>query len=429
MAKSVSRMGVCFLIVWAWICSPLVAEVTWEDQWPQWRGPHRDGRVAGEAWPDDLKCMEPMWRVELGRGYPGPIVTADRVFVAETQNEKNEVVRALDRATGKELWRAEWPGSWKVPFFAAKNGSWIRATPAWDGENLYVGGIREVLVSLDGETGEERWRVDFPTQFETEVPHFGFVSSPLIDGDDLYIQAANSMFKLDKATGEVVWRSLHGDGKIQESGAFSSPMLATLAGKRQLLVQTRLELHGIDPADGKVLWSQPVPHFRGMNILTPMVEGDTVFTSSYRNGSYLFRVSATETGFAVEELWQHKAHAYMSTPVVVDGHAYVHLGNQRVTCIDLATGEDRWTSQSFGKYWSKAVQGDKIVALDETGDLHLVRATPDAFEVLDSRTVSDAETWGHLAVAGDELFVRELEAVAAYRWCSGEAVGEAVSGP
>ncbi len=389
----------------------------WEELWPQWRGPHRDGRAGGAPWPDDLRCLEPLWRVELDRGYPGPIVTADRVFVAETRGKSFEMVRALDRATGRELWRAEWPGSWKVPFFAAKNGSWIRSTPAWDGKSLYVGGIREVLVRLDGATGEERWRIDFPAVFGTEVPPFGFASSPLVDGGHLYVQAANSLFKLDKETGEVVWRSLQGDGGMMESGAFSSPVVATLAGRRQLVVQSRLELHGVDVEDGTVLWSQPVPHFRGMNILTPTVRGDTVFTSSYRNGSYLYRVSAADAGFAVDEVWRHKSQGYMSSPILVDGHVYLHLANQRLTCLDLDAGEDRWTSRPLEKYWSKAVQGDKILALGEGGELHLVRARPDRLEILDSRSVAEAETWGHLAIAGDEIFIRELEAVAAYRWC------------
>lgn len=408
---------------------PVVAEDAWSETWPQWRGPHRDGRAGGEPWPDDLGCLKPLWKVDLGKGYPGPIVTADKVFVAETVDKEREVVRALDRDNGRELWRAEWPGRWKVPFFAARNGSWIRATPAWDGESLYVGGIREVLVSLDGDTGEENWRLDFPLTFGTEVPHFGFASSPLVDGDHLYVQAANSLFKLEADSGRVVWRSLQGDGGIGVSGAFSSPVLATLAGRRQLVVQNRLELHGVDPEDGTVLWSQPVPNYRGMNILTPVVHGDTVFTSSYRNGSYLFRVSAAGDGFEVEEVWRHKSQAYMSSPVLVDGHAYLHLGSRRLTCLDLEAGEDRWTSQPFGKYWSKAVQGDKIVALDENGQLHLVRANPEALEVLDSRPVSEDETWGHLAVAGDEIFVRELEAIAAYRWCRGGAAPEAQVAP
>ena len=412
-------MARCWIAVAAFIllALPTAAEEAWDELWPQWRGAHRDGRAGGSPWPDDLKCLEPLWKVPLGQGYPGPIVTEDRVFVAETRDKATEVIRALDRQSGSELWRVEWEGRWKVPFFASSNGSWIRATPAWDGQSLYVGGIREVLVSLDGATGKERWRLDFPTTFGTEVPHFGFVSSPLIEGPHLYVQAANSLFKLDKESGNVIWRSLRGDGGIGESGAFSSPALATLAGRRQLVVQTRLELYGVDLEDGTVLWSQPVPNFRGMNILTPTIHGDTVFTSSYKRGSYLYRISAADAGFSVEEVWQHKSQAYMSSPIVIDGHAYLHLGNQRLTCLDLEAGQDRWTSQSFGKYWSKAVQGDKILALDESGELHLVRAHPERLELLDSRSISDAPTWGHLAISRDQIFIRELEAVAAYRWC------------
>jgi len=119
----------------------------------------------------------------------------------------------------------------------------------------------------------------------------------------------------------------------------------------------------------------------------------------------------------------------MSSPIVADGHAYLHLGNQRLTCLDLEAGEDRWTSQPFGKYWSKAIQGDKILALDERGELHLVRATPEKLEVLDSRAISDAKTWGHLAIAGDEIFVREIEAVAAYRWCNDGAAPAVQTAP
>ncbi len=396
---------------------PAAASEEWDTLWPQWRGPHRDGRAGGDMWPNNLDCLRAEWRVELGKGYPGPIVAADRVFVAETSGD-NEIVRALDRQTGRELWRAAWPGTWKVPFFAASNGSWIRSTPAFDGETLFVGGIREVLVALDADTGKERWRVDFPQRFGTEPPHFGFASSPLVVGDVLYVQAANSVVKLDKRNGETLWRRLEDDGKISESGAFASPVLASLAGREQLVVQSRTTLYGVDPDNGDILWSQPVPHFRGMNILTPTVWRDSVFTSSYRNGSFQFGIESTADGFDVSETWKHKIHGYMSSPIVIDDHAYIHLQNQRFACLNLATGEGCWTSQPFGKYWSMATQGDKILALDERGELHLIRAHPAALDVLDSQEIASSETWGHLAVSADQIFIRELEGIAAYRWCS-----------
>lgn len=384
--------------------------------WTQWRGASRDGVAPGADWPESLAGLERVWRVEIGKGYPGPIVFGDRVFVVETADEDTEAVVALDRSSGRELWRTSWKGSGEVPFFARKNGDWVRSTPAHDGEALYVGGMEEVLFKLDAETGAELWRVDFPARFGTDVPAFGFASSPLLAGDALYVQAANSIVKLDKATGASIWRALESPADMAHSGAFSSPILAELAGRSQLLVQTRHTLYGLDPHSGEELWSQDVPNFRGMNILTPLAYGDSVLTSSYRNRTYLYEVAAKGDRFAARERWSHKVQGYMSTPVVIDGHAYLHLGNGRLACLDLATGTERWISRPFGEYWSMVTRGDKILSLDASGELHLLRANPERLELLDSREVAGQPTWGHLAVSGDEIFVRELEAVAAYRW-------------
>ncbi len=199
------------------------------ETWPQWRGPNRDGFSPGPAWPDSLgeDRLTRKWRVELGPGYPGPIVAKDRVFVAETENEKTEIVRALDRETGKEIWRASWPGAMSVPFMARRNGDWIRSTPAYDGESLYVAGMRDVLVCLDAQTGKERWRVDFVEKFKTPLPAFGFVCSPLVVGDHVYVQAGTGFCKVDKRTGEVVWRVLVDAGGMFGS-AFSSPVYERL---------------------------------------------------------------------------------------------------------------------------------------------------------------------------------------------------------
>src|SRR5262249_16665931 len=156
-----------------------------QSTWPQWRGPTRDSQVTGPAWPETLKddALKQLWRVELGSSYSGPIVAADRIFVTETKDKSLESVRALDRETGKELWQAQWKGAVTVPSYARGNGEWIRSTPAYDGENLYVAGMRDVLVCLNAETGKERWRVDFVEKYETPPPPYGFVCSPLVDGD------------------------------------------------------------------------------------------------------------------------------------------------------------------------------------------------------------------------------------------------------
>ena len=385
--------------------------------WNQWRGPTRDGLVTGSNWPTSLseKNLTPLWRVPLDSSYSGPIVSESAVFVTGTAEKKTEVVSALDRKSGKELWRVQWPGAMTVPFFAASNGSWIRSTPAFDGESLFVAGIRDVVVSLNARTGKEQWRVDFVEQFKSPLPAFGCVCSPLLDGDSLYIQAGASLVKLEKQTGKILWRALKEEGGMMES-AFSSPVITTLAGQRQLLVQTREKLVGVNPLTGDVLWEQKVPSFRGMNILTPVVLGDGIFTSSYQNKSWLFGIVNSGGSFTVAEKWNNNAQGYMSTPVVIDGYAYLHLQNQRFTCINLATGERTWTSTTYGKYASLLAQKDQILALDQKGELLLFKANPKEFELIGQQKVSDQDTWAHLAVCDDEVFVRELNGLSVFRW-------------
>lgn len=389
-------------------------------EWRQWRGPNRDAKAdSSVTWPGDLKesTLKRKWRVDLGDGYPGPIVTKDKVFTSETVDKSEEVVKAFDRGTGKLLWETKWKGSLSVPFFAARNGSWIRSTPAFDGESLYVAGMRDVLVCLDANTGKERWKVDFVEKFGTPLPAFGFVCSPLVDDDSVYVQAAASFVKLNKKTGEVLWRTLQ-DGGGMNGSAFSSPVRGKLAGKDQIVIQSRTHLAGIDPTNGKVLWKEAINSFRGMNILTPTLDGETVFTSAYGGKAHLFKVEQASGGVVSKEVWQENgAEANMSSPVIHKGHAYMHLRNKRVVCVDLATGKTTWTSpKTYGEYWSMVGNGDKILALDNRGLLFLMEANPKEFKIISERKVSDQETWGHLAVVGTELFIREQKGLSAWEW-------------
>ncbi len=400
-----------------WIATILPAMAAGSD-WPQWRGPNRDGSVEAGAWPEKIgpESLARTWRVPLGPSYSGPIVAEGKVFVTQTEDKTREIVHALDRETGEELWRASWDGAMKVPFFAAKNGSWIRATPAYDAGRLYVAGMRDVLACLNAANGEEIWRVDFVERFGAPLPTFGFVSSPLIDGDYVYVQAGAAVVKLNKRDGATVWRA-NDDGGGMWGSAFSSPRLATFNGRRQLVVQARNDLAGLDPETGAMFWSREIPSFRGMNILTPTFFKERIFMSSYRGKTFLFEVAEKDGATALETAWENKATAYMSSPVIVGGHAYLHLQNRRVACIDLESGVEKWRSTDrFGEYWSMAVQGDRILALDEGGELILFRATPDQFEIIERREISDSATWAHLAVAGRQVFIREQGAIAAFRW-------------
>lgn len=394
----------------------LFAEAPMKASWPQWRGPQRDGQISAADWPSSLteQHLARMWSVPLGPSYSGPIVAAERVFVTETRDKKYEVVRAFDRSTGGQIWETQWEGAMKVPFFAASNGSWIRATPTLDGDRLYVAGMKDVLVCLDANSGTVLWKLDFVADTGAPLPEFGFVSSPLVHGEHVYVQAGASFAKLDKFTGKIVWQTLKDEGGMYGS-AFSSPVVATLTGVEQLVVQTRSSLAGVSLENGAVLWSQEINSFRGMNILTPTVIGDTIFTSCYGGRSSLFDIERNDSNWKVVESWNHKSQGYMSSPQVIDGHIYMHLKNRRFVCLDAKSGEERWTTKPFGKYWSMVANGDKIVALDEVGELLLIQASPEEFKLIDSVSVAD-NAWAHVAIVGDQIFVRNLDAIKVFDW-------------
>ena len=410
-------IGRIALVLFLFVASPVFAD------WPQWRGPERDSSVADAQWPDKLdeETLKQVWRVDLAEGYPGPIVHGERVFTVETLGAKHEVVRAFNTETGEQLWETSWPAAMKVPFFAKRNGDWIKATPATDGERLYVMGMVDDLVCLDVTTGEKLWHVDFKARYETNKPMFGQACSPLIDSDAVYVQAGLSVCKLDKKTGETIWRSMH-NARDSIGGNFSSPVIGTVAGKRQLLVQTRGELAGIDLASGEVLWRETIKAFRGMNILPPtVVDENHVFTSSYGSGSFLFKVTANDGGALSSELiWNTPIEGYMSSPLLIDGYLYMHGRDKTVRCMSIKTGEAAWTTKKkYGEYWSSVHRGGRILALEDNGMLRLIQATPDeTLKIIAERKVSDQETWGHFAIDGELIYIRELKGLSVYRWAN-----------
>lgn len=388
------------------------------EAWNQWRGPSRDGLVRGAPWPESINTnhLTVRWRVELGPSYSGPIFWGDRVFSTETQNKKNEVVSCFDRSSGKLVWTQSWEGAVSVPFFAKSNGDWIRSTPSTDGERVYVGGMRDVVVCLDAKTGQVLWRYDFVQELKTAVPDFGMVCSPLVYGESVYVQAGGWMACLDRLTGKLRWRALQ-DGGGMNGSAFSSPVIAELAGRRQILVQGREKLSGLDPTSGAVLWSQPIEAFRGMNILTPIVYHDQLFTSTYGGKTTLYHLSRDQDRWAVSNIWSIKVQGYMSSPVIIGDVAYHHLKSERMMAIDLKTGAELWTTmESFGKYMSEVAQGDRILGLDQQGWLYLIRANPVKFDLIEKRRLAEADTWAHLAVGDNCLLIRELNALVAYDW-------------
>jgi len=198
--------------------------------------------------------------------------------------------------------------------------------------------------------------------------------------------------------------------------AFVSPTVEEIHGTLQLVVQTRASLCGISVESGEVLWKQDVPAFRGMNIVTPCRHENGFFTSSYGGGSFFFDIKLENGKYVSVERWRNTIQGYMSTPVIIDGYAYMHLRNRRIVCMELQTGDVMWTSTPQGEYWSMVTNGRQILALDSKGVLLLVNANPAKFDVVDKREVTREAAWAHLAVINGSVFIRDLKRLSRLSW-------------
>jgi len=253
--------------------------------------------------------------------------------------------------------------------------------------------------------------MDFVKELKTPLPSFGFASSPIYSDGKLVVQAGSGVIQLDAENGKILWQASKDQGGMNGS-AFSSPTIQMINGKPQLVAQTREELVGLGWTSGEKLWGVKIPAFRGMNILTPVRYEDSFFTSSYGGGSFLYDLAGEK--IKQEYSWNNTIQAYMSSPVVLGDHAYMHLRNQRLICLNLKNGETAWTSQPFGKYWSLITDGERILGLDQKGILYLVDGTPESLEILSQKKVSNTETWAHVAINNGNIYIRSLDKLLCY---------------
>lgn len=411
MLSGLSALGAATITSPLWNSSRALG--TDSGNWQGWRGYYRTGIVDGVTWPNSLdeKNLTVAWTQPLGDSYSGPVCTSDLVFTTESKAGK-ESAMAFSLKSGESVWTQTWKGAHNVPFFAARNGNWIRATPVTDGTKLYIGGIRDVLCAFDVKTGQESWRIDFGAKFG-KVPDFGMVCSPIVEDGFLYIQAGKGVHKVNCDTSEIVWSSMQDSGDIMSSGAFSSPIIGEINGVKQLVVQSRTTLAGLDRETGAILWSTPIEAFRGMNILTPTIWNNQLFTSSYGGKSLLLDVSDTKKP---KQVWENKLEGYMSSPIIIGNHLYMHLRNKRFACLDLTSGKEAWVTQPFGEYWSMISDGKSILALDQTGDLRLIAHNPEKYELVSERKLTDEEAWAHIAVQNNQVIVRSQKALTLYNW-------------
>ncbi|MBN1419372.1 MAG: PQQ-binding-like beta-propeller repeat protein [Planctomycetes bacterium] len=394
----------CFALTWL-VWSGWTASLGAE--WPQWRGPNRDGVAAGAAlpatWPERLPVL---WETAAGPGYSTPVVAAGRIFFMERAGG-DEVYRALDADTGKEIWRHAYPAPYEVRREAARHGDAPKSTVTVADGRVFGFGISGILTALAAADGKRLWRRDLGTEFAS-VPTFGAAASPLV-AEGLVIlpvgdaDSGGALMAFRAADGTTAWRS------VRDGPSYSSPIVADLAGIRQVISFTAKHVAGVALADGAELWTYPFVVPWDETIVTPIIWKDRVIVAGRdKGGTRMLRPRRDGDRVAIDEIWACEAPVYMSTPVIAGG-AYFALEHKtgKLFCLTLDDGALAWKTGDFGDYASLVVAGDRILILDAGGRLTVIEATAKAYREIASIRASDAAVWAHLAVAGSRLYIRD----------------------
>ncbi len=369
--------------------------------WPQFRGPDRDGRSAETglltSWP--AGGPEVLWRIELGEGYSGISVVGDRLFTLYATSS-GEYLAAFDRRDGRQLWRLRLDDRYRDG-----QGNGPRSTPTVDGEVVYAFGARSVLVAAAAADGRELWRRDLKQTVGARPPQWGASTSPLVEGELLIVDAGGapdaSVVALDRRTGETVWT-----GGSDKAG-YSSPLAVTVGGVRQVLLFTGTRLVSVAPADGKVLWKRGWRTSYDVNAAVPVfIPPDRVFVASgYDTGGALLRIRVAGGRTSAEELWSSRGMKnQFSSSVYLDGHLY-GFDNSILKCLDAASGEERWKARGFG-HGSLTYADGRLIVLGDRGRLALVEATPEAYREKAAFEVWSAKSWTVPTLADGRLYLR-----------------------
>jgi outer membrane protein assembly factor BamB len=393
--------------------------------WPQWRGPNRDGIVRASRlpakWPEALPA--PKWQANVGIGYSGPVVSKGRVFI-QGREGGNETCVALDAETGKEVWKVTYPSAFEPPDPTAGKGP--NATPTVDRDRVYMLGLGGMLHCLEAATGKVLWKHDLDKEYwgvekdnafgEAWRPPCGTAASPLVMGNQVIVavggKKAGAFTGFDRETGKLLWKAL------DDRSSYASPILVDLAGQKQIVGFTGKRMVGLSAADRKLLWEVPFTAMYEQTIITPVVWKDRVIIGGEAKPTFAVQLSSSGGTLKSEEVWKNaELSAYLVTPVVVKDHLYgFDQRSRRITCVELASGKTAWTSPRIGRMFvSLLAHGDQVLALTDQGELHVISSDPSAFKSLHTWKVAESGTiWSQLAVVGDRLFIKDKEHLSCY---------------
>jgi outer membrane protein assembly factor BamB len=391
----------------------VLAGATWAvaQDWPQWRGPHRDGRVAEfaapETWPD---ALTEKWKTTVGSGDATPALVGDKLYVFTRQGD-DEVTLCLNAGDGNVVWQEKYEA--QAVTGAAGRHPGPRSSPAVAEGKVVTLGVGGVLSCLDAATGNLVWRKD---PFPGKVPQFFTAMSPIIvDGlavAQLGKAGDGAMIAYDLAGGDERWRL---DAGVPE---YASPVLMIVDGTKQLVTLTNQGVASVGLSDGRLLWQLPfAPVSRAYNAATPIVDGQTMIYTGAGRGTKAAKIEKQGDRFVATELWSNPDLApQFNTPVLKDGFLFGLSDRGKLFCINAENGATAWTDTAeHGRGFAAIVDGGScLLALPSTSELIAFKANGSRYEQLATVKVAETPTYAHPVIAGNRIFVKDEDAVTLY---------------
>lgn len=373
--------------------------------WTQWRGANRDGKVIGfiepKSW--DVQLTQE-WKINVGAGDSTPALVGSKIYVF-TRQDDNEVVLCLDADDGKELWRNQYKAQ-MVTGAASRHPGPRSSLLVANGKviSLGVGGI---LSCLDASTGTVLWRKD---PFPGIVPKFFTAMSPIVvDGMCIaHLGGAGNgaIIAYDLETGDEKWRW------NEEGPEYASPVLFVINGLKQVVTLTEKSIVGIDVNDGKLLWNVSfMPSGRAYNASTPIVDGQTIIYSGATRGTKAIKIEKHDDEFIVKEIWNNEGvSVQFNTPILKDGVLFGITERDNLFCILAENGQTAWidtTRRGSGGFGAILDVGSVIMALTNNSELIVIKPSKDEYVELAKFKVSDKATYAHPVISGNRIYIKD----------------------
>jgi len=383
--------------------------------WAQWGGPHRDfksdAKGLAAAWP--INGPRRVWQRPLGEGYSGIAAERGVLFTMYRQGE-NEVVIALDAATGKTIWEYSYAAPFS-PQYDMSNGPGPHATPLVTGNFVFTSGATGKLHCLEKKSGKVLWFHDLINEFHGTLRVNGYSCSPLAYNDKIVMMVggpASSLVAFNQKDGTVAWK------KHDFKNSTSSPIVINVDGQDQLVAFMYGEVVGVDPNNGDLLWSHPHPVDFGLNTSMPVWGPDNLLfiSSGYDGGSRVLKLSRAGDKTTIEELWASRLmRVHFSNAIRVGDFVCGSSGDfgpAPFTAIDVKTGKILWRNRSFPRASSVFADG-RLIILDEDGQLILATATAEGLTVVSKAELLSSRSWTVPSLAGTRLYLRDRKNIMA----------------